>query len=177
MSLIIIASHNPVKLKAAQNGFEQMFPDQLWQMKPVSVPSGVGDQPGSDEETFVGAKNRAHSAQEAYPEADYWVGIEGGVADSDRGLAAFAWVYVLHQGHAGYARTGTFTLPPEVARLVREGMELGDADDIVFKRENSKQQDGAVGILTDGVMDRAGFYTPAVILALIPFKQPALYNH
>ena len=29
--------------------------------------------------------------------------------------------------------------------------------------------------LTCDVIDRAGFYTPAVILALIPFKNPDLY--
>jgi non-canonical (house-cleaning) NTP pyrophosphatase len=54
-------------------------------------------------------------------------------------------------------------------------MELGHADDLVFNKSNSKQENGAVGILTENVIDRAEFYKQAVILALIPFKNPTLY--
>lgn len=56
-----------------------------------------------------------------------------------------------------------------------EGKELGEADDLVFGQTNSKQANGAVGILTDNVLTRTTFYEPAVILALIPFKNPELY--
>ena len=40
---------------------------------------------------------------------------------------------------AGKSRTATFFLPEEVAELVRQGQELGSADDIVFNVSNSKQ--------------------------------------
>ena len=59
--------------------------------------------------------------------------------------------------------------------MIRQGKELGEADDIVFNRANSKQDNGAVGLLTDNVIDRAQLYEQAVILALIPFKNEALY--
>jgi non-canonical (house-cleaning) NTP pyrophosphatase len=49
------------------------------------------------------------------------------------------------------------------------------ADDIVFSCSNSKQDNGAVGLLTDNVIDRAQLYEQAVILALIPFKNERLY--
>jgi non-canonical (house-cleaning) NTP pyrophosphatase len=76
----------------------------------------------------------------------------------------------------GKGRTGTFLLPPAVAELIRQGKELGAADDIVFGRLNSKQDNGAVGLLTDDVIDRAQLYEHAMILALIPFKNKALYT-
>ncbi len=76
----------------------------------------------------------------------------------------------------GKSRTGTFRLPEPVARLVREGRELGEADDVVFGRSNSKQEEGAVGLLTGNVIDRAALYEHAVILALAPFKNPDLYD-
>jgi non-canonical (house-cleaning) NTP pyrophosphatase len=38
--------------------------------------------------------------------------------------------------------------------LVESGKELGDADDIVFGKSNSKQQNGAVGILTHDIITR-----------------------
>ena len=75
----------------------------------------------------------------------------------------------------GKGRSGTFFLPPKIAELIRQGKELGEADDIVFGRTNSKQENGAVGILTDGVVDRTKYYTEAVVLALIPFKNERLY--
>ena len=91
-------------------------------------------------------------------------------------MEAFAWVVVkTKENRFGKGRTGTFFLPPRVAELIKQGKELGDADDIVFGRTNSKQENGAVGILTDNVVDRAKYYTEAVVLALIPFKNKQLY--
>ena len=54
-------------------------------------------------------------------------------------------------------------------------MELGDADDIVFKRVNSKHGQGTVGKLTNGQIDRTEYYVHALKLALIPWIRPELY--
>jgi inosine/xanthosine triphosphatase len=173
---IVLASRNPVKARAALGGFEKVFPDAAFRVEPVSVPSGVDHQPRSDEETLAGAANRAENAARAVPDADYWVGIEGGIRDQDGEMTAFAWVVVRSPEHTAKSRSGTFQLPEAVARLVRQGHELGDADDLVFERSSSKQRDGAVGILTDNVIDRTALYEHAVVLALIPFKNPGLYG-
>ncbi len=177
---IIVASTNPVKIAAAQNGFRAMKIGGDAGFTGVSVPSGVSDQPGTDAETLQGARTRARNARALFPAADFWVGIEGGIADDGEQMIAFAWVVVLGRdlgaGAHGEARTATFQLPPEIRRLVLEGVELGHADDIVFGRSNSKQQDGAIGILTDGVVDRAAYYAHAVMLALVPFKKRELYG-
>ncbi len=91
-------------------------------------------------------------------------------------MFAFAWIYVLAQdGKTSQSKTGTFYLPKSVAKLVEEGMELGKADDLLFERENSKQQGGSVGILTHGVVNRQDYYRQAIILALIPFVNEKLF--
>jgi non-canonical (house-cleaning) NTP pyrophosphatase len=59
--------------------------------------------------------------------------------------------------------------------LIQQGKELGEADDIVFNQSNSKQANGSIGILTGDVIDRTALYAHAVILALVPFKNPELY--
>lgn len=176
MKTIVVASKNPVKIQAVEAGFRSLFPEELFEVVGVSVPSGVSDQPMTDEETFLGAKNRADRASLVVLDADLFVGIEGGVegVGSDE-LACFAWVVVKSGDQYGKARTGTFFLPKPVVALIKEGKELGEADDIVFGRTNSKQESGAVGILTGGVVDRAKYYTEAVILALIPLKNPELF--
>ena len=60
--------------------------------------------------------------------------------------------------------------------LVRAGKELGEADDIVFGRRNSKQKEGALGLLTGKVIDRRELYEHAILLALVPFKSSELYS-
>lgn len=175
MATLSIASKNPVKIQAALGGFKRMFPEIAFSAEPVSVPSGVSDQPRSSAETLQGAINRVERARQTQPDANYWVGIEGGIEDHHDGMTAFAWVVVWDGQRLGKGCTGTFYLPESVAQLVRAGKELGEADDIVFARKNSKQENGAIGILTGDVIDRAGLYEPAVILALLPFKNPDLY--
>ncbi len=176
MKKIIIASTNPVKINSTEIGFSKMFPGEIFFISGVPAPSDVPDQPMSDEETIKGATNRAHNVSRLEPDADYWVGIEGGLQLIDDELSAFAWVVVKSRdGKIGKGKTGSFFLPLKVAELIRQGKELGEADDIVFGTNNSKQANGAVGILTGDVLTRTTFYEPAVILALIPFKNPELY--
>ena len=175
MKIIVVTSTNPVKQQAALQGFQVMFPEETFEVNALSVPSGVSDQPASESETLQGAINRARSAMQQVPTADYWVGIEGGVQRDGADLLALAWVYICSKEQCGRARTGSFVLPPPVAELIAQGKELGEADDIVFNQSNSKQKNGAIGLLTGDVLDRTRFYTPAVILALIPFKNRSLY--
>jgi non-canonical (house-cleaning) NTP pyrophosphatase len=91
-------------------------------------------------------------------------------------MEAFAWIVIKsHEGKLGKARTGVFILPSKIVSLISEGKELGEADDIVFGKTNSKQGSGSVGILTNDVTTRSSYYSEAIILALIPFKNPELY--
>lgn len=175
MPKIIVASQNPVKINSAQTAFEKVFPDVTFDVSGVSVPSGVSDQPMTNTETLQGALNRATNAKNQATDADYWVGIEGGIEDTDIGMQCFAWVVILSTDErVGRGQTAIFYLPLEVAKLVREGVELGHADDQVFGRENSKQTNGAIGLLTDNAIDRTSYYVQAVIMALVPFKNPSL---
>jgi inosine/xanthosine triphosphatase len=173
--IVVIASRNPVKIEAVRQAFEACFPARNFRFEGVQVPSGVSDQPMTDEETRRGARQRAESARAEMPQADFWVGLEGGLETDGQDLRAFAWMVVASANNRGEARTACFPLPPQVAALVREGRELGEADDIVFGQTNSKQQGGAVGLLTQGRISRTTYYREALILALIPFLQTELY--
>ena len=176
MKKIIVASKNPVKLNATLNGFQRMFPNEEFIVEGVEVASGVGDQPTKDDETYQGACNRTENAWKAVPESDYWVGIEGGIETKSSDMEAYAWVVVRsNDGRTGKGKTGVFFLPPRIAELIHEGKELGEADDIVFGRTNSKQAGGAVGLLTGDVINRTAYYSEAIVFALVPFKNPEFY--
>jgi len=171
---VLVGSKNPVKIQCTLQAFQKVFSNHSIEVNGVSVPSGVSDQPMTDLETLLGAENRAKALQSSY-EADYFVGIEGGLETVDEDMEAFAWIYIQGPGKQGKARTATFQLPKKIQSLINQGIELGVADDMVFKRENSKQGNGAVGILTHDLINRADYYEPAVVLALIPFVNPDLY--
>lgn len=172
---VIIASRNPVKINSAKEGFRQIFGDKPFSFEGVNVPSGVSDQPMSDQETLQGAINRAQTARVEIPGAAYWVGIEGGIQEDQFGIYAFAWAVVQSQDKQGQSRTSTFYLPDKVVKLLKNGVELGEANDIVFQESNSKQRGGAVGSLTNGQLGRTEYYVQAVMLALVPFCNPQLY--
>lgn len=135
-------------------------------------------QPKTNQETFDGALNRINATKEITPDADFWVGIEGGTEENNIGeMDAFACVVIMAKdGKIGKSTTGAFFLPGKMVELIKQGKELGEADDIIFGQTNSKQKNGTVGNLTDNAVDRTKYYIDAIILALIPFKNKNLYE-
>ena len=176
MKKIYIGSENPVKIESTRKGFEEVFNDiSAFEFIGKSISSGVAEQPMTSEETLLGAKTRAENLKDIYPEGDYFVGLEGGIRIHGDEMEAFAWIFIINNQMTGKAQTSTFQLPPKIVELINQGIELGHADDMVFKRKNSKQGNGAVGILTNNVIDRVEYYRHAVILALIPIVNAELY--
>lgn len=169
---ILIASKNPVKQQATERGFQKTFPQMVCEYISMEADSAVKDQPDTDQETITGARNRILSLKKKDAEADYYVAIEGGIERIYEKMFAFAWVVIEDKnGKIGEARTVTFEIPPQVASLIEQGIELGIANDQVFGTENSKHKSGAVGILTNDILTRTSEYVDAVILALIPFQK------
>lgn len=163
---VLVGSKNPTKTNAVFSAFKEVFKVPV-KVVGLSVSSGVPDQPMSCVETKNGAKNRVKQLKKNV--ADFYVGIEGGCSYEDNNLFAFAWAITVSKEKTGCGKTSLFQLPKEIQKLIEQGVELGEADDIVFNRKNSKQKDGAVGILTGGLVDRSKYYKEAVVMSLIPF--------
>jgi inosine/xanthosine triphosphatase len=182
--ILAVGSKNPVKSAAARNGASKLFQMDNVSVENFDVPSLVSDQPMGDSETLTGATNRARLAYEAYCEAHngvpptFSVGLEGGVRDDSEkeSLECFAWIVVYNGHFFSKSSTASFLLPRAIKKMIIEdGMELGHADDLLFSRQNSKQSSGSVGLFTHNVIDRAGYYEHAVILAFSPYLWPDLY--
>ena len=171
---VIVASKNPVKIQAAHTGLSTFFQKNDWDVQGHSIPSGVSDQPMSDEETLQGAINRVHNAKMLFPNALIWVGIEGGCSVKEDTMWVFAWVVVGVQDRISKAKTSMFALPTEISTLVQEGIELGVATDMIFGQQNTKHSQGVVGMLSNGHIDRTEYYVQPMILALMAFKEDVL---
>ncbi len=142
----------------------------------VAAASGVPDQPFGDAETIAGARTRARAAREA-TDADLGVGLEGGVVDGPEGMRTCAWCVVVDRdGREGVGGSLAMPLPDAVARMIRDGMELGHAMDALVAADGTKYGAGAVGILTAGQIDRQGAYEVLVTYALAPFLRAELYG-
>lgn len=176
MKKVIVGSSNPVKLETTKEAFALAFPGEEFEFVAFSAASEVADQPMSSAETKQGATNRALACKSEYPEADFFVGLEGGLEKIDGQYWTVAWMCILDKaGVQGFGRTGSFRLPAKLSELIDQGEELGIATDIVFNDKNSKHKGGAVGALTNQVINRQEFYRHALLFALIPFIKPELY--
>ena len=173
---VVVASTNAAKINAAKLGFAAAFPGQAFEFEGVKTASGVADQPMTNEETLRGADNRARAARDARPDADFWIGMEGGVEHTDHGLAERAWMVVIGKdGRKGIGSSGTFFLPSAMTDIINEGKDLGDACDIVFAGTDCRSTNGAVGLLTRDAITRPELYKHGVVFALIPFHHPTLF--
>ena len=174
MIKIIVGSKNPVKIKCVENVFSQYF--QNIEVIGKEVDSLVSDQPKTEKETITGAENRTKQIfKKYYP--DFGVGIEGGLEYIDKKLYSFAWICIKSKnGKKGLGKTMSFPLPLKIKKLIKQGKELGEADDIVFGIKNSKQKMGAIGLLSKGKLNRTKLYEQGVISALLPFLNEKLYK-
>jgi len=167
-----IGSTNPVKVKAVQNAVQKVWQTAVF--APISAPSGVSDMPMSDEETLLGATNRARVALAG---ADFGIGMEGGVHEEPFGLMLMGWVVVMDKnGRLGISGTNRIMLPETIANRVRAGELLGSVIDDLLHTEKTNQKGGAFGALTDGLVTRGDVFETAVCLALAPFITPKLYG-
>lgn len=172
---VVVGSTNPVKIAAVQAVLDRLAPGCA--VEGVAVASGVPAQPMGDAETQAGARQRAREALHTTG-ATLAIGLEGGVVEQvDGTLRTCAWaVAVDPAGEEGVGGSLSMPLPERVAQLIRQGMELGHAMDVVARTVGTKHGRGAVGILTAGLVDRQRAYEPMVAYALAPWLAPEFYR-
>ena len=174
MKTIAVGTRNPAKIEAVQRAVARIWPEA--EVISVDVPSGVSRQPLTDEEAIRGAMNRASRCRES-ADADLGIGLEGCTVDTDRGMFLSGWVAASDRsGAVGLGSGGRLLLPDSIADEVRSGRELGPVMDGVAGMENTKQGEGAVGILTGGLVPRADAFERSVLFALSRFLRLELYE-
>ncbi len=174
---ITVGSQNPVKISAAHNAIAILFPGAEVISQGTHAPSGVADQPMTDEETKQGAINRARFCQQQANideqlQADLYMAMEGGVDSFEHGAATFAYMAIIYQDNLSLGRSAQLPLPNHVYQSLKAGQELGDVMDALFNTVNIKQKGGAISLFTAGKATRESVYTQAIILAMAPFVNP-----
>ncbi|MBF8377426.1 DUF84 family protein [Alicyclobacillus mali] len=161
---VALGSRNRAKREALERALSAF--NILGDIECVDVPSGVRAQPMSDEETRRGAVERARRAR-AQTGADLGVGLEGGVEDTEHGMMLVNWAAVAYEEDKVAVGGGLrMELPDEIAQGIRAGMELGDVMDAWVGKVGVRHGEGAIGILTGGLITRPAMFRDALICAL-----------
>lgn len=165
---IAIGSVNPAKVKAVEEAFKEQDIDVI--VTPMSVPSGVSNQPFSDEETIQGAVNRAkHCLLEENIEIG--IGLEGGVVETTFGLFVCNWGALVVKGESPIIAGGArIRLPEDVAERLWKGEELGPVMEDVSKVRNVSKKEGAIGIFTNNVITRDEMFTHVMKILIGQFQ-------
>jgi inosine/xanthosine triphosphatase len=168
-----VGSTNPAKIEAVRLALARLAPGCA--LDAVDVPSGVSAQPIGDQATREGARNRARAALAATG-ADVAFGLEGGVINEPPLVWLVSWVAaVASDGRQGDASGLRMLLPKTVAERLAAGDELGTVIDHLFAVRASKQQAGAIGLLTEGFVSRTEAFADLVAMACAPLLRPDLY--
>ncbi|MBI2450914.1 MAG: inosine/xanthosine triphosphatase [Parcubacteria group bacterium] len=172
---IAVGSKNPVKIEAARAAFQKVWPDKKFKIHGLAVESGVSKQPMSDKEAILGARNRAKLAVRAL-KADFGVGLEGGTQKINKDYFECGWIVILDKNNnESIGSTIKMLIPLKMVAMMKKGMELGEINDAVFKRKNSKQIEGHFGLMTKNALTRTKAYQDGVIAALVKFIHPDLF--
>jgi len=165
--LIAVGSTNNVKIEATKRAFSKFY--ENISVVGVNVDSGVSAQP-INEQAFQGALNRANNALKIVKDADFGVGIEGCVMKIFDKYYCTGFVVIISKSgemHTGFS--GWFECPPKILPRLLAGEELGLLMDEVSGKKNIKYNEGAIGILTRGVVSRTDLYEHGIIMALTGF--------
>jgi len=123
---IILGSKSNDKKQILIKAFEELhlFP----KVEKVEVDSEITDQPLDREKTLQGAKNRARNAKKLKPNADFWIGLEGGLHDYGDGYRLVTCACLIDNSGNEYAGDGVeIHLPESVSEEVKKGGWFGDA--------------------------------------------------
>ncbi len=155
---IYVGSKNPTKVESVKRIFPEM------EIVGIDVESKVAAQPFSDEETLEGAINRARECA-SQNKADLGIGLEGGVMEIEDDLYLCNWGALVDEKENVYTASGArIMLPEEIKAGLERGKELGELMDVYADKHEVRKNEGAVGIFTNGIIDRAEMFTHVVKL-------------
>ncbi|ALS79122.1 NTPase [Planococcus kocurii] len=164
---VAIASKNSAKITAVSNVFKNL--EWAVDLSAVDAESEVSAQPFSQQETRQGAVNRAKNA---LGDQDFAIGLEGGVYEVEEILYLCNWGALATQdGRLITAAGAQIPLPEEIAAGLRSGTELGTIMDDYANESGIRHHKGAIGILTDGLVNRGEMFGHVVKLLIGQYQR------
>lgn len=146
-------------------------------VRAFDVKSGVPEQPRGAQ-TLRGARTRARRAREAWPEADYAVGVEAGLVryqEETIHLESQACVVIDRNGWETHGWGPGFGYPPWVTERALRGEMVSQILGPIANDPAIGSTTGAIGYLSEGRLDRTALTQIAVLMAFLPRFRRDLY--
>ena len=171
---ITVGSQNPVKIKATKDAFQTIFKTEtkstelIFESIEVKI-SDLHNTPNTINDMIRGAEIRAQESLEKL-KADLGVGIEGGLFTTEQGTFLTAYAVIKDLTYFGVGAGPAILLPKTWNLDTDKTFELGTYVDNLTGQTNTKQKNGAIGILTGDVLKRGDMLKLAVLCAYYSFK-------
>jgi inosine/xanthosine triphosphatase len=187
--VIALGSRREPKVEAVRRALARLAPLSAELAGASVVACDVSDvsplMPLGADALLEGARVRAGRALELMRSqgrpADLGVGLEGGIdvrpdAGGRRGFL-MSWAFVTDGRRGAHGCGGAIEVPESLLRpVVEEGVELAMVVDAAAGERDVRSRQGAWGVLTRGLLDRAFSFEIAVVNALAPFYNPEVYS-
>ncbi|MBP6880095.1 DUF84 family protein [Candidatus Saccharibacteria bacterium] len=168
---VTVGSENPTKIEATRQAFAIAFPNGFFEFSGVAAASGVNEQPMTEDESILGANNRARFVLDN-SDADYAVGMEGGMYFVNDSWFVSDWVVVRDRnGEKGIAGTPRYFVPEYLAKHVTADFDLSAVLEKQLDMKNIGKLDGFAGMSTNNHITRTTSNRDALVIALAQFKQ------
>lgn len=170
-----VGSENKAKVQAVAEILAEYPHLAHAEVRGVKTHSGVSDQPKSLDETVEGAMNRARGA---FQDCQYSVGIESGLIHVPKTKSGYmdvcaAAIYDGKEFHLGLSSAWEFPDKEIIRSMIDEGLDMSQAINKAGLTKNPSigSEEGAIGILTKGRVDRKEYTKQALRMALIHLEQ------
>jgi len=202
--LVVLGSKRGPKLRALEAVLRELGGEfAAAEVVARQAESGVRETPLQRAEIMRGAWNRVQAVRVLLPDADFWVGMEGGLHIADCGLriADFQqtaesnpqseirpprrtqwgwlenWACVSDGTRTYFGCGGSIPLPEAIIReVVERGRSLAEVIDQLSGKQDVRSSEGTWGILTAGRITREAVFQRALLNAFAPFYSPIDYG-
>jgi inosine/xanthosine triphosphatase len=185
---ILVGSTRRPKLAAVEAAIHDfgsvLAPASQFEVTGTHVESGVGHTPATRSELMQGARQRVEAlvrlGREKPETSQYFVGLEGGLdtveAQGQRRVFLESWAYVSDGRNGHYGRSGSVEVPDALAcEVLENGVELSVAIDRFAGAVGIRDNQGAWGVLSSGLISRTEAFRVAVVAAFAPFYNSKMY--
>lgn len=173
--IFCVGSENKAKVDAVAEILSEYLHLAHAKVKRTRTHSGVSDQPKTLDETVEGAMNRARAA---FFDCDYSVGIESGLMPVSNTKSGYldvcaAAIYDGVEFHLGLSSAWEFPDKEIIRSMIDEGLDMSQAINKAGLTKNPAigSEEGAIGIMTKGRIDRKEYTKQALRMALIHLER------
>lgn len=164
-----VATGNPVKIRAAERAFADVFGWEQTTIKQLHLDLDLPEQPIGD--AIAGAAIERAKTVQQNADVDFGVGIEAGLLQlpgSNHWMSVQICAIVDRLDRCSMGMGPGYELPLQIRDAVLSGEPLREAFQRLLNREDPDCR-GAIYFLSDGLIDRVDLTIQAIRMALIPW--------